>query len=196
MTEDLTYRNPTPVHIESLLGDTLVEVITDHCMTNVSSEDQSRANHVVLGKPTSELRDNCVVSIHTQHPLGPEQDTDRRVEGSPRERSERPWVFPRESYGGAKFDMMYGTVQVRMRERMQHKKALAIKAVVAHRIKYAIERDTRLRVLSDDLGNTMLMIETFKHSGHAAGGGDVSVFIEWVDWRALIVSDNRRNVTL
>ncbi|MHC4542922.1 MAG: hypothetical protein ACYSYL_00145 [Planctomycetota bacterium] len=195
-TTDLTYRNPTPTHIESLLGDTLHEIITDWCITNVSTEDLSRADHVVLGKPTSELRDNIVVSVHTQHPLGPEKDTDQRVEGKPRTWEERPWQFPRESHGGARFQMMYGAIQIRMRERNRHRVALAHKSVVAHRIRRAIERDTRLRVLEDDLGNTMLMIETFRHSGHAAGGGNVTVFIEWIDWRALIVSDNRRNVTL
>lgn len=191
-----TIYTSTPQSIESLIANTLEEVLADWCVNEVSTHDQSRASHIVLGKPTKELRDAIVVSIHTQHPLGPDNDSDRLVEGQPRSADERPLQFQRESAGGARVEMMFGTVQVRIRENLEHRLALNLKGAVSDRIRKAINRDERLRALTDDLGNTMFWIETFKHSGHASGGANVSIFIEWVDWRAAICSDNRRNVTL
>lgn len=186
----------TPRSIESLIANTMDDVLTDWCINEVSTHDQSRANNVVLGKPTKELREAITISIHTQHPLGPDHDADRLVEGRPRSAQERPLQFWRESSGGARVEMMFGAVQVRIRENLGHKLALNLKGAVSDRVRKAINRDERLRVLTDDLGNTMFWIETFKHSGHASGGADVSIFIEWIDWRAAICSDNRRNVTI
>lgn len=183
----------TPKAMESLLGDTLKEVLTDYCINNVDSDDTTKANYVVMGKPTSELRSAIVVSVHMQHPLGPDKDVDKLVEGAPRSAEERPLTFPRESIGGATFEMITGAVQVRIKEGKNHQAALNTKSVTVDRIKKAIKTDSRLRVLKDDLGNTMTWIEVFRHSGHAAGGGEVSIFIEWVDFRAIVVSSNSRN---
>jgi hypothetical protein len=186
----------TPKDIESLIADTLETVLTDWLINEVSTHDQSRANWVIIGKPTKELRDPITISIHTQHPLGPDKDTDKLVEGRPRSAQERPLQFFRETSGGARQEMMFGAIQVRIRENLPPKTALNLKGAVVDRIKKAINRDTRLKTLTDDLGNTMFWIETFKHSGHASGGSDVSIFIEWIDWRAAVCSDNRRNVTI
>jgi len=185
-----------PQAIEHLIAETLMEVHMDWLVNEVSTHDKSRANSVILGKPTSELRSPIVVSIHTQHPLGPPEDVDKNISGGPRTQSERPWRFPAESTGGATVSAIFGATQVRIREDMSHSEALRIKAAVVTRIKQAINKDTRLRVLEDDFGNTMFWIETFEHPGYAAGGGDVSIFIEWVSWRAFICSSTARDVTL
>ena len=185
-----------PQAMEHLLAETLLTVHIDWLVTEVSTHDQSRANQVILGKPTSELRSPIVVSIHTQHPLGPPEDVDKNISGGPRTQAERPWRFPAESTGGASVEAIYGATQVRIRENMQHIEALKIKSVVVKRIRQAINKDTRLRTLEDDFGDTMFWIETFEHPGYAAGGGDVSIFIEWVSWRAFVCSSTARDVTL
>lgn len=182
----------TPVSIESLIGHAMRDALQKWCIDSVPDDDASRASHVILGKPTRELRDNIVVSVHTQHPLGPSEDTDKLIEGVPRGQDERPLQFFRESTGGARTEMMVGAVQIRIRENMKHEDALNISGVVMDRVKKAINRDGSLKTMSDELGNTMMLLETFQHSGHAAGGGSTSIFIRWVDWRAIIVSDNSR----
>lgn len=183
---------PTPVALESLMGHTIRDVLEDWCINNVDDDDLTKAAYALLGKPTKELRSRIVVSVHMQHPLGPDKDQDHNVMGPPRSEAERPLKFPGESIGGARWEMVFGAIQVRIREDLPHKDAMNTVAVVVDRIKSGINRDSRLRALRDDLNNVMVWIETFRHSGHAAGGGNVSIFIRWVDFRAVVVSSNVR----
>jgi hypothetical protein len=178
--------------MESLLADEMETVLTDWCINDPDEDDDTKANNVIIGKPTRELRNKIVVSIHTNHPLGVGSDKDRLVEGPPRSGDERPLYFERESTGGARVEMMFGAIQIRIRQDSNHKQALNFVAVNEDRIKKAINRDSRLRVLEDDLGNTMVWLETYESPGYAAGGGDTSIFIRWIGWRAVIVSSNTR----
>lgn len=182
----------TPKAIESLIADTLKIVLTDWCITNTDTDDETRADVVMIGKPTRELRNNIVISIHTSHPLGPTRDNDRLVEGPPRAQSERPLYFERETTGGARVEMLFGAVQIRIRKNQEHQEALNVIAVSETRVKQGINMDSRLRVLHDDFDSTMVWIETFEQPGYAAGGGDTSIFIRWIGWRAVVVSSNIR----
>lgn len=181
-----------PKAIESLIADTMKVVLTEWCITNTDEDDTTRADVVMIGKPTRELRNNIVISIHTSHPLGPSRDNDRLVEGPPRTQSERPLYFERETTGGARTEMMFGAVQIRIRESQDEGSALNTVAVADTRIKRGINMDSRLRSLTDDFGSTMILIETYEQPGYAAGGGDTSIFIRWIGWRAVIVSSNIR----
>lgn len=181
-----------PQSIESLLGDKLKSVLTERCITDVSDDDESKANHVILGKPTTELRDNIVISIHTEHPLGPIADKDHIVMGTPRSDEERPFKWPAETTGGMRSKVVIGAVQVNIREKLPYETAKAINGAVASRIEAAINQDGELDAFHDDFGNFMSRIETFEASGYQAGGGNVSINIRWIDWRAFVHSTNCR----
>ena len=171
--------------IEAVLAQKLHEVLTKWCITDVAANDPSRADAVVLGKPTRELRDEIVVSIHMQHPLGPSADQDELVSGTPRQPDERPWNWPKE-FGGGKVEKIVGAVQLNIRQKLSYDEAVEIIASVVERVKAAINRDRDLVPLADDWDNTLLVLETFQASGHAGGGGEVSINLRWIDWRAFI----------
>ena len=181
-----------PQSIESILGDKLKEVLTRWCITGVPLDDESRANHVILGKPTTELRDAVVISIHTEHPLGPISDKDHIVMGTPRSDDERPFKWPAETTGGMRSKVVIGAIQVNIREMFAYEIAKAINGAVASRIEAAINQDAELDAFNDDFGNFMSRIETFQGSGYQAGGGNVSINIRWIDWRAFVHATNCR----
>lgn len=171
--------------IEAVLAQKLYTVLTQWCITDVAADDPSRADAVVLGKPTRELRDEIVISIHMQHPLGPAADKDELVSGTPKQPDERPWNWPKE-FGGGRVEKVVGAIQANIRQKLPYAEAVEIIASVVERIKAAINRDKDLASLDDDWGNTLLVIETFQASGHAGGGGGVSINLRWIDWRAFI----------
>jgi len=178
--------------IEAILAHTLHTVLTEWCIDDVSTDDPSRADHVVLGKPTRELRDSKVVSIRMQHPLGPAADKDEVVSGSPRGQDERGHYFPAETSGGMMVEKIIGCIEVRIREKLSYPDAVEVNASLIERIKRAINTDLRLALLKDDFGVTLFKLETFQATGHASGGGDVSINVRWVDWRAFTCRTNCR----
>jgi len=178
--------------IEAILAHMLHTVLLEWCITNVSADDPSRASHVVLGKPTRELRDSKVVSIRMQHPLGPAADKDEVVSGSPRGQDERGHYFPPETMGGMIVEKMIGCIEVRIREKLSYPDAVEVNASLIERIKKAINTDSRLGLLKDDFGVTLFKLETFQATGHASGGGDVSINVRWVDWRGFTCRTNCR----
>ncbi len=183
----------TPETVESILAAKLKVVLTDWCIARVADDDRSVANHVIVGKPTSELRDPIVVSIYTEHPLGPVADKDKIVMGPPRGDSERPYKFPPETNGGMRTKQIIGAVQVNVREDLSAEDATVIKTAVMARVEKAINTDKRLGYFEDDFGNHMIDLDTFKASGYASGGGNVSIYIGWQDWRAFVSSTNCRS---
>jgi hypothetical protein len=169
--------------IESVLAEKLLEVLTKHCITDVT--DDSEADHVILGKPTEELRESIVISIHMQHPLGPSADTDAIMVGTPRQVNERPDRYPAEF--GSIIWKIIGAVQINVRQRESYDEAIKIISTIYERVKYAIDNDPDLASLSDDWGNTMFRLRTFQAAGYASGGGDISINIRWVSFRADVV---------
>ncbi len=180
--------------IESILAHKLQEVLTEHCITDVPGSDPSRANHVLLGKPTSERRDEIVISIHMQHPLGPNADKDELVSGRPRTTADRPNYFPAETLGGTEVRRILGAIQINIRQKLPYSEAVDIIASVIERVRAAINRDKSLVPARDDWGNNLFKLETFQAYGHASGGGNVSINTRWIDWRAYISSTNCRDL--
>jgi len=175
-----------------MIADKLLSVLTKWLITNVDEDDDSRANRVILGKPTDELRYNVVVSIHLDHPLGPAQDTDFNAMGTPRSTEERPYKWPTETTGGMHTRQIIGAIQINIRETLPYEAAKAINGAVATRIELAIRRDNELRSFHDDFGQFVSIIDTFRGYGYQAGGGNTSIHIRWIDWRAVIHSENCR----
>lgn len=178
--------------IESVLAHTLHDVLTDWCIKRVPTNDPSRADHVLLGKPTSERQDEIVVSIHMQHPLGPGADKDRDVSGKPTTQDDRPNFFP--AGFNERWWKLVGTVQINVRQDMSYEETVDIVAAVVERVRAAINRDVRFQRLKDDWDNALYDIETFQAYGHASGGGDVSINLRWVDWRATVLSQKKRDL--
>ena len=183
---------PTPRTIEAMLAHTMAEVLTDWCIERVAPDDDSVVKSVIIGKPTSELGNPPVISIHTQHPLGPPKDTDHIAMGAPRGPEERPYKWPVETTGGMRTDLMIGTVQINIREQSKAADAAWIIGAIASRVRKAINQDPRLATLVDDMGDYMSRVETFQHSGHTGGGSSTTTHIRWVDFRATIHSTNCR----
>ena len=181
-----------PESMESLLADKLVEVITDWCINHVPIDDDSRADHVILGKPTDERRDEIVISIHMQHPLGPGQDQTFLAEGTPRNLMERPYHWPSETWGGMRTEAIIGAVQVNYREKLTQSEGLRIVSAVNTRIKQAINQDIRLKSLTDDMGNFMSSIQTFRGQGYSSGAKDITIDLRWVSFRAWVHTTNQR----
>ena len=80
--------------VEALLGALLLTVLEEALITDVDSGDDSRADVVVLGKPTTERREEKVVSIWMHHPLGLGRDKDENVDGF-REAGGKALLVPR-----------------------------------------------------------------------------------------------------
>jgi len=181
-----------PDTIENKIAETMLAVLTDWCINNVDTDDPSRANYVVLGKPTRELSSAIVVSITMTHPLSMSKGGEDLVEGTPRTQKERPYQFPPETYGGMRTELIVGAVQVNYREKEGYDDAIPIISRVTNRIKQGINQDIRLASLTDDMGNFMSSIETFTAEGVASGGDNVTVDRHWISWRAWVHSTNCR----
>jgi hypothetical protein len=177
--------------IEALLAQALLAELTRQCITNVAADDESRANHVILGKPTTELRDSIVVSIHMQHPLGPGADTDGIEVGTPRQLNERPDRFPIEFC--SIIWKILGAVQINVRERQPYEDAIEIIASIYERIRQAIDRGAGLTPLTDDWGNTLFQLRSFQAAGYASGGGDISINVRWVSFRGDVIMPQGRS---
>lgn len=188
MTKPLT----TPSTIEALIAETIQAAVEARCITDVPEDDESRANHVIIGKPTRELRDELVISVHMQHPFGPRLDRDQNITGTTGVPGPRPWKFPAETIGGATFEEIIGCVQIRLRQRTSLEDAMWIFSAVKERVKQAINLDKSLKTLTDGMGNTMFLIETFRAIGYDSGGAEVSLTTQWVDFRALVSRSNCR----
>lgn len=183
-----------PLSAEAEIARRMKEALVRWCITDAEAADQSRANHVIIGKPTNELADEIVISVHTQHPLGPQADKDGVVMGPPREQDERPWRFPQETDGGMRSEKIVGAVQVNIREDLPADDAIKVSSMVVERVKAALNRDYRLRafLIEEPIKTFVSRIESFESRGYAAGGGDVSIYIRWVGWRALVHYTNVR----
>ena len=182
----------TPTTIEALLANILLEVITETCITNVADDDDSKADEVIIGKPTEELRKKNVLSIHTVHPLGTGKGTETITMGTPTRQSERPYKWPPETIGGMRTYQIIGAIQINLRQNVRADEAIALIAAIETRVKDAINRDERLRFIKDSFGYVAHLVETFQGYGYASGGGKTSLHRRWVDWRATIHSPNWR----
>ncbi len=178
--------------IYALIAHTIKEVLEDWCINYVAEDDSSRAQHVLLGKPTGELRSEIVLSVHMNHPLGPEAGRDKSVAGRPMAEDERPYKWPMEWTGGMNTEAILGAVQINYRRRKSYDAALEDVGPIIARIKSGINRDSRLNFLVGDCGGHMSIIETIRGEGYTSGGGDVSLERVWVTFRAWVHTSNRR----
>lgn len=181
-----------PQSIEAVLSSTLLAAVKEYCQTNVSDTDESKADHVILGKPGSELSDKVVVSVHMQHPFGPVMDKDTNQTGLSGGLSMDPYAFPAETIGGMRVDKIIGCVQINIREDMPPDEAAWINGAVKERVRVAINEHPSLHDLADDFGNHLWKIETFRAVGYDSGGSDVSVHFRWIDFRAYVSYTNIR----
>lgn len=181
-----------PQAVESILADKLKDVLTRWCITDVADDDESRVDFVIIGKPTKELRKKNVVSVHTDHPLGPSRDTDFQAMGTPRSSQERPYKWPTETTGGMRTKQITGAVQINIRQDTNYETAKAINSAVSTRVEMGINRDAALRSFYDDFGQFVSIIDTYEGLGYQAGGGNTSINIRWIDWRAIVHSENCR----
>lgn len=181
-----------PHSIQSLIASTIKEVITDWCIDYVPADDPSRADHVVLGKPTRELKDNVVISIYMNHPLGRGADKDEFASGPPRAQDERPYKWPMESCGGMTTEKIIGGVQINYRRKKNYEGAIKEIGPILARIKQGINNDSRLDRLEDDLGSYMSSIQAIRTEGYTSGGGDITLERTWVTFRAWVHTDNSR----
>lgn len=183
---------PTPQSVEAMVAVAMRDVLIDHCITRVDNDDKSKADIVIIGKPTEELRKKVVLSVFTVHPLGPKEDTETIMEGAPTKPNERPYKWPPETIGGMRTYKMLGAVQINLRENVDGTEALSLIGALESRIRRAINNDQRLWVFRDDFGSMVHLIEVYQASGYASGGGDTSLHRRWIDWRATVNSSNRR----
>lgn len=179
----------TPRHFESMIADKMIEALEEWCIERVPTDDDSRADVVIFGHPRQERKYNVVLSVHLEHPFGPVMDTDSDVTGL---RGNRAWLWPRETVGGMRTSEIIGCVQINLRQSIPQATAAWVTPVVKERVKQAVNRDRRLKGFTDDLGNTVSVIEAFKAIGYSSGGGNVSVHHGWVDWRAYVHNTNCR----
>lgn len=180
----------TPLSYEAMIATTMREVLIDHCITRVSEDDKSKANVVIIGKPTEELSKNIVLSVFTVHPLGPKEDTETIMEGAPTKPNERPYKWPPETFGGMRTHKILGAVQINLRESVKAEEATYLIGALESRIRIAINKDRRLRLFEDDFGNMVHLIEVYQASGYASGGGNISLHRRWIDWRGVVHSNN------
>jgi hypothetical protein len=166
--------------------------LTEWCITDVGSDDPSKADYVIIGKPTEELSDEIVVSIHTHHPLGIGEDRDRDVTGTS---TQTRWQFPAETFGGVRIEEITGTVQIRAIKDLTYENAILLFAPLSQRVLDAINKDYLLTSLTDSTGRTMFLIEAFRREGYESGGGEVSIDTQWVDWVAYVSSTNCRETS-
>jgi len=166
--------------------------LTEWCITDVDSDDPSKADHVIIGKPTEELSDEIVVSIHIRHPLGIEQDRDKDVTGKS---TQTRWKFPGETFGGMRVEEIVGTVQIRARKDLTYENATLLFSPLTQRVLDAINRDYLLTALTDSTGRTMFLIEAYRREGYESGGGEVSIDTQWIDWVAYVSSTNCRQTS-
>jgi len=182
----------TPQSLEHLIAHTLLEVLTEACITSVPKDDRSRVNVVKVGKPAEELKQKNLVSIFTVHPLGPGRDEGEIWMGTPTKPNERPEKWPVETVGGMRTDKMIGAVQINVRQNLKAEDAINVVGAITFRVTQAINRDPRLRTLTDDFGDFMSSITTFKRYGYESGGGMTSLYRRWIDWRARTHTPNSR----
>ena len=181
-----------PETIEAKVALLLLDAVTDHCVNDVSSSDASRADWVILGKPTSERSDPIVISIHMQHPLGMNIGKEKASASRPTQMD--PWQVLPETQGGMMSRVQVGAVQIDIREDVPFSEAIHINAAVARRVKQAIDNDISLAgPITDDFGDLMSWIQTFEAAGYVAGGGDVSIHARWVNFKMLVHSSNVRS---
>lgn len=182
--------------MEAVLAQRLFKALKKVCIEDVALDDPSRANHVVLGKPTVERRDEIVISIMFQNPLGTGKDTERLLQGYPYDESLRPYQFPGgETFGGAVFDTVIGVVWVAIRKMKDYNLAIEIISSVAERVRWAINQYPGLDAACDDYGNHLFRLETFRGAGYETGGRNVAINHRFIDFRGLIARTNRRNRT-
>lgn len=179
--------------IEDYIAEKLYAALLERCVTEISPSDPSRVAHVIIGKPTSERRDESVLSIMMQHPLGPSKDTEMLALGVPMDESVRPYNIPPETFGGAVHHTVVGTVWIAIREREDYADAIRIISSIFERVSATINKDRRLCPLVDDFGNTLYKLETFRSEGYETGGRQVAINHRWVDFRGLVVRSNCRD---
>ena len=178
--------------LEAIVAMLIKDAVTKHCITDVSSSDASKADWVILGKPTTERTDPIVISIHMQHPLG--MNIGKEKASSSRPTQMDPWQVLPETQGGMSSRVQVGAVQIDIREGIPYDEAIYINAAVARRVKQAIDNDVSLAgPIVDDFGDLMSWILTFEAAGYVAGGGDVSIHARWVNFKMLVHSSNVRS---
>ncbi len=185
---------PTPESIEWLIATNMRDAVSEWCIIEVDSDDLSKANNVIIGKPQDELVDEITLSIHIHHPLGPSSDRDTDVTGL--SSTSTRWSFPGETTGGTRVEEIKGTVQIRARvDTDDYTDALELFGPVVLRIEDAINRDSRLARLEDGMGRTMFLIEAHRREGYESGGGNTWLDTQWVDWCAYVSSTNCRQTS-
>jgi len=108
---------------------------------------------------------------------------------------ERPYQWPSETWGGMRTEAIVGAVQINYRDKVPYEEGIQIIGAVNSRIKQAINRDSRLAHLVDDMGNFMSGIQTFRGEGYSSGAKDITIDLRWVSFRAWIHTRHQR-VTL
>lgn len=152
--------------------------------TNIPTSDPARISEVVVGKYTKEPR-GLILSVYSDHPLGFQGGKhDSLAEGGPRAAMDRPYYFPPESIGGAKFLNIFGTVELRALQDMSPSDAVEVISEVETRIAVVINNDPDLVALNDVYGYHLFALETVADYGYASGGGNTAIDRHWCDWVA------------
>lgn len=155
------------------------------CKTEIPKDDNSRVNQVVVGRYTGELL-GIILSVHGDHPLGPFAGRhDGTAEGYPRRYSDRPWNLPAETIGGSKFEVLYGTVQLRMLKSVNQATSLEIVDVVMNRVTQVIENEPILPIV-DQFGNRVFYVGVLAELGYYSGSDDTGAAAYWCDFTARV----------
>ena len=172
--------------IEAVLFEELYTVLVEHCIDDVNSDDESRCDAVVPGKPTKERGDDIVVSVLMEHPLGLSAERDDIATSFSRLASERPNWFPPEM-GGGMVEVIHGAIQINIKEELPYEEAVKIMSSLKERVKWALNTDSRLQgSLADEWGNTVIKFETYQATGATTGGQNTTIHTRWINWRAYI----------
>jgi len=189
----MTQPTTTPAHYEAMLADKIRDAIEEWTITDIPQDDESRASTVIIGKPTTELKQDIVISVHMRHPLGPSRDRDQNVTGTARGgMTNSPWHWPRETIGGMRTTEVTGDIQIRLRKKVAADVAGWIISAVKERCVQAINKDWRLNAFSDDFSNFVSIVEAYRNDGYDSGGGSTTIHIGWVDFRAYVHHTNVR----
>jgi hypothetical protein len=150
----------------------------------IPASDLSRVTRVLIGRYTGDIS-GITLTVHGDHPLGfGGRRHDATAEGFPRTLYDRPFELPPETIGGSRWELWFGTVQIRMLKELRQALAYDVIEMVAARTSAVIDRSEHLLPLSDDFGCRVFYIGSNSRYGYRSGSDDTSVTIHWVDWTA------------
>lgn len=166
---------------KAMLVEKMVTALTTACITNVATNDTSRAGVVVPNKYEGESgKDKIVIVVMESHP----EDDVHWMNEMKDHKTDIGFEIPYNFFGGMESITHRGTIKVIVNpnRKAEGQNVVDMRQTVLSRVRQTVRTDTTLKGFTDDYGESVHVFKIARVMEFKKVGNSYVAFVDWIAW--------------